>query len=422
MADPTLDQVLAAAGEPLARYLGAGRLDIAAEAEVRDILLAVVTRLGQRSQLGFESSQQLVQTAYNELFGLGVLQSVAEPPMTTDVVVMGPHEAHVCRAGVWVPFDPGFASEEALVHYSRSQAERRGYRVDHASPYACFDFDAGAFRGRFHVVIPPATRPCAQLSIRIHHLVAPTLPDQVRVGTLSAEASEFLAAGVAAKLNILISGGGDTGKTTMANALGRAIPEWERVVTIEDTGELQLVEHRTKCTALFTQEPNIEGKGRITARQLIPQALRMSADRIIFGEVRCADEAADLLDVMNTGHEGSLTSIHANSAGEALARLATLLGQAGWGHEVAVRHVAATVALVVHLTKAVGGRRMVESVTDVDGAERAGVVRTTHIFERDARGKLVCTGMPRPDRVARLTAAGWRAPDPVDFEEVRRSW
>jgi pilus assembly protein CpaF len=413
MADPLLDQVMAEASERLGSYLGLGQLDMAAQAAVRDVLLDVVNRLSQRGALRFTDTQDLIQAAYEEMFGLGSLQQWADDPASTDIIVTGPRTGHVNRRGVWTDIDPGFESDDALLVWARRFAERHRRHVDHASPAADFDFELG----RFHVIIPPAAGSCAQLSIRLLRLVGEELADLVRLGTMSREAEALLLAAVRAKVNIIISGGGGAGKTTMANALGRAIPRHERVVTIEDLAELRLASHLPKCSALFTRRANVEGRGEITIRHLIPEALRMCADRIIVGEVR-GEEAGDVVDVMNTGHEGSFTSIHSNSGSEALSRLVILLGKANWPYEVAVRQVASTIALVVHMRKLPNGERVVETITDVDGAERTGVVRTTNVFER-VDGELAFTGMPRPDRLERLVAAGWRPPTPVAVGEGR---
>ena len=419
MVSPELvDGVLAAASEQLAPFRDRVRLDLQAEAEVRDILMAAVGRLVSAAGMGWDERQELVQTARDELFGLGVFQAWADAAGVTDIVVTGPHEAWVRRGGEWIPLDPGFASAEDLLAWGRRFTERHKRHVDHASPWAGFDFDGG----RFHIIIPPAAGKNAQFSIRVLHLVGELLGDLVRLGTLTVEAADLLGAAVRAKVNIIVSGGAGSGKTTMANALGRAIPEHERVVTIEDLAELQLSSHLTKCTALYTQPANSEGRGQITTRQLIPQALRMCADRVIVGEI-LREEAGDLLDVMNTGHEGSLTSIHSNSASEALNRLVTLLGLDGWPQDVAARQVGSTIALVVHMRKLGDGRRVVETITDVDGVERSGVIRTSHIFER-AGGDLRFVGMPRADRAERLAQAGWRDPQAqAPFEPAgRRPW
>jgi pilus assembly protein CpaF len=418
MVSPELvDELLATAAEQLAAYRDRGRLDLQSEAEVRDILLAAAGGLARRTAIEWDERQELVQTARDELFGLGVFQPWADATGVTDIVVTGPHEAWVRRGGEWIPLDPGFRTDDELLAWGRRFAERHKRHVDHASPWAAFDFDGG----RFHIIIPPAAGKNAQFSIRVLHLVGELLDDLVGLKTLTWEASDLLMAVVRAKLNVIVSGGAGSGKTTMANALGRAIPEDERVVTIEDLAELQLARHLTKCTALYTQPANSEGRGQITTRQLIPQALRMCADRVIVGEV-LREEAGDLLDVMNTGHEGSLTSIHSNSAGEALSRLVTLLGLDGWPQDVAARQVGSTIALVVHMRKLPDGRRVVETITDVDGVERTGVIRTSHIFERVGE-ELHFVGMPRADRAERLLHAGWQAPQvQPQFEPARRSW
>jgi pilus assembly protein CpaF len=240
-------------------------------------------------------------------------------------------------------------------------------------------------------------------------LVGEDLDDLIELGMLSQAAAALLTAAVAAKVNILVSGGGSAGKTTLTNALGRAIPAHERVVTIEDLAELELADHLQRCSSLYTQRPNIEGKGGRTIEDLIPMALRMCADRIVVGEIQAPREAVHVVDVMNTGHEGSITTIHANSSAEALDRLVTLVGNAGWTLDFAVRRVAQTVAFVVHMRKLADGRRVVEAITEVDGAERTGVIRSSDIFALEA-GELLYRNRPREDRYRRLVEVGWEAP------------
>lgn len=421
VAEPFLDEVLVEASSRLGAAMGDPSLDLDAEARVRDVLAEVVSKVDRRRMatgkpsLGFAGREDLVQRAIDELFGLGAMQEFADDPMTTDIVVTGPHDGHCNQGGTWRRFDPGYASSEALEEWARRFAERHGHHVDHASPEV--DFAISNPRGRFHVVIPPISR-STQISIRCLRLVGEDLADLVQLGTATDTAAALLRAAVAAKMNLIVSGGGSSGKTTITNALGRAIPTYERVVTIEDLAELQLADHLPKCSALYTHRPNIEGKGQRTIEDLIPMALRMCADRIIVGEVRGGREAVHVLDVMNTGHEGSITSIHANSASDALDRLVTLVGNAGWSYEFAVRRVAQTVAFVLHMTKLGDGSRVIESVTEVDGTEKSGVIRTNDIFVREG-GALVYQDPPREDHRARLEAAGWVAPRATPMEVGR---
>lgn len=381
-------------------------LDLGAAASLRDTLANLVSR--RAPGLSFADREVLVQRAYDELIGMGeVIQPLADHPATNDIVVTGPHEGRVHQAaGSVVPFDPGFDSKAALEEWARRYAERHGHHVDHASPEA--DFAIAHPPGRFHVVIPPAAGSCAQVSIRLLRLVADELPDLVKLRTLDDNASSFLRAAVRAKCNVIVSGGGGSGKTTITNALGREIPEFERLVTIEDVAELQLAIHRSGCSRLYTRRPNIEGKGGLTIEQLIPMALRMCADRIIVGEIR-GREAGHVVDIMNTGHEGSITSLHANSAYDALERLVTLVGNAGWNYEFALRRVAQTIAFVVHMRKLPDGRRVVETIAEVDGVERSGVIRVNDIFSRDG-AELQYRTRPRDDHFKRLVEVGWEAP------------
>jgi pilus assembly protein CpaF len=390
-------------------------LDLRAAASVRDTLAEVVAR--RASGLSFSDREVLVQRAYDELIGLGeTIQPRADDPATNDIVVTGPAEGRVHQGGGRVlSFHPGFPSNRALEEWVRRYAERHGHHVDHASPEV--DFAIAHPPGRFHAVIPPAAGQCAQVSIRLFRLVADELSDLVKLRTLSEEPAAFLRAAVRAKCNIIVSGGGGSGKTTITNALGREIPEIERLVTIEDVAELRLATHRTGCSRLYTRRPNIEGKGGLAIEQLIPMALRMCADRIIVGEIR-GREAGHVIDVMNTGHEGSITSIHANSATDALDRLVTLVGNTGWNYEFAVRRVAQTIAFVVHMRKLWDGRRVVETVAEVDGAERSGVIRVNDIFAWDGT-ELRYKSRPRQDHYLRLVEAGWEAQTPAEAAQWR---
>jgi pilus assembly protein CpaF len=418
VADDMLDELLREATPRLGAVIGATRLDLDAEATVRDVLAEVANALDRRwisagrPSLGFQGRENLVQRARDELFGLGVLQQFADDHATKDIVITGPHTGFANRDGAWVAFHPGFASAADLEEWSRRFVERHGHHVDHAAPEA--DFALSTPDGRFHVVIPPAAGDCAQISIRLQRQMDKDLVDLVGMQTMSEDAAALLDAVVGAKLNTLVSGGGSTGKTTTTNALGRAIPRHERVVTIEDLAELQLSRHLPMCSTLFTHRANIEGKGERRIEHLIPMALRMCADRIVVGEVRSSAEAGHVLDVMNTGHEGSITTIHANTANDALDRLVTLVGAGGTNYEFALRRVAQTVAFVIHMRKLAGGARVVETITEVDGIEK-GVIRASHIFKREG-GRLVYQNRPREAHYERLVEAGWDVPRVVQME------
>jgi pilus assembly protein CpaF len=419
--DALLDELLREATPHLGAAVGSTSLDLDTEAKVRDVLADVTNALDRkwmaagRPSLGFQGREDLVQRARDELFGLGVLQQFADDHTTTNIIVNRPHSGFANRAGAWVAFDPGFASNGALEEWGRRFVERHGHHVDHAAPEV--DVALSNPDGRFHIVLPPAAGGCVQITIRLYRLMDKDLVDLVGMQTITDDAAALLDAVVGAKLNTLVSGGGDSGKTTTTNAMGRAIPTHERVVTIEDVPELQLGRHLPMCSSLFTHRANIEGKGERRIEHLIPMALRMCADRIIVGEVRSPAEAGHVLDVMNTGHEGSITTIHANSANDALDRLVTLVGAGGTNYEFALRRVAQTVAFVIHIRKLADGARVVETITEVDGIEK-GIIRASHIFKRDG-GRLVYQNRPREAHYERLVEAGWEVPTVVPMEVGR---
>ncbi|MGH7562321.1 MAG: CpaF family protein, partial [Gemmatimonadales bacterium] len=274
---------------------------------------------------------------------------------------------------------------------------------DDASPAVDVRLPDGA---RLHALLPPlARRPC--LTIRRHRMVAGSLDDLVGLGTLNDELARFLRGAVEGGLNVLVSGGTASGKTTTLNALGSAIPPGERVVTIEETAEIRLEEMLPDCVALEARAANVEGLGQIGIRELVRHALRMRPTRIVVGEVR-GPEALDMLSAMNTGHEGSMGTIHANSGRQALSKLRTyvLMAEEQLTPEVANEMIAETVDLVVHLRlDHRSGTRRVVQVAEVAGLE-AGRVLTNDLFRWEA-GDLVPTGVrPRfADRLDEFAAA-----------------
>jgi pilus assembly protein CpaF len=312
--------------------------------------------------------------------------------------VNSPDRGFIVRAGgVKEEINPALGSEEDVRALLSRVVARAGRRIDDSSPAVDVRLPDGA---RLHAIAPPLARRTA-LTIRRHRMVAEELDDLVALRTMTREGATFLGAAVEGGINILVSGGTASGKTTTLNALGRAIPSSERVVTIEETVELRLEELLPDCVALEARAANIEGLGHVSIRDLVRHALRMRPTRIIVGEVR-GPEALDMLSAMNTGHEGSMGTIHANSARQALSKLRTyvLMAEEQLSNEVASEMIAETIDLVVHLRldPRLGQRRVVQ-VAEVAGLE-GGRVLTNDIFRLEDAG-LVRTGI-RPRFADRL--------------------
>jgi pilus assembly protein CpaF len=277
------------------------------------------------------------------------------------VMVNGPDSVYVERGGRLEPAGVEFADGADLMHAIERVLAPLGRRVDEAAPLCDARLADGS---RVNVVIPPLSLSGPCLTIRRFRREGFSLRDLVARGTLPAAAAEFLAVCVAARASILVSGGTGSGKTTTLNALSGAIPGEERIVTIEDAAELRL--RQRHVVRLEARPPNLEGRGEVTIRQLVRNALRMRPDRIVVGEVRGA-EALDMLQALNTGHDGSLTTVHANSPEDALRRVETLALMAGVGlpHRAVREHVASAIDLVVHLVRLPDGSRAVDAVCEV---------------------------------------------------------
>ena len=351
-----------------------------------------------------EERTAAAQELFNQFFRIGPLQPLLDDESIEEVVVNAPDRGFVVRAGgAKEEFHPGFSSDEEVRSLLARIISRSGRRIDDASPAVDVRLPDGA---RLHALLPPlAHRPC--LTIRRHRMVAESLDDLTALGTVTAELAEFLRRSVEGGLNVLVSGGTASGKTTTLNALGSAIPARERVVTIEETAELRLEELLPDCVALEARAANVEGLGQIGIRELVRHALRMRPTRIVVGEVR-GPEALDMLSAMNTGHDGSMGTIHANSARQALSKLRTyvLMAEEQLTPEVATEMIAETVDLVVHLRldQHAGTRRVVQ-VAEVAGLE-AGSVLSNDLF-RVEDGSLVHTSVrPRfADRLDELALA-----------------
>jgi pilus assembly protein CpaF len=293
--------------------------------------------------------------------GLGPLEPLLSDAAVDEVMVNGPGEVYVERRGRIERTGVAFGGEAELMHAIERVLAPLGRRVDEASPLCDARLPDGS---RVNVVIPPLSLSGPCLTVRRFRREGFSLRDLVARGTLAGDVAELLALCVAARASVLVSGGTGSGKTTTLNALSGAIPGEERIVTIEDAAELRL--RQRHVVRLEARPANLEGRGEVTIRQLVVNALRMRPDRIVVGEVRGA-EALDMLQALNTGHDGSLTTVHANSPADALRRIETLALMAGVGlpHAAVREQVASALDVVVHQTRLPDGSRVVESMSEV---------------------------------------------------------
>ncbi len=346
-----------------ARLIESARADSLRGAALADGLEAEVRSLVEREAAVLDSDDraELCERVLRLATGLGPLEPLLADPAVDEVMVNGPGSVWVERHGRLEASGVAFAGEAELLHAIERILAPLGRRVDEASPLCDARLADGS---RVNVVIPPLALSGPCLTIRRFRREGFSLDDLVNNGTLSGELAEFLASCVRARASILVSGGTGSGKTTTLGALSGALPEGERIVTIEDAAELRL--RQPHVVRLEARPPNLEGRGEVTIRQLVRNALRMRPDRIVVGEVRGA-EALDMLMALNTGHDGSLTTVHANSPPDALRRVETLALMAGVGlpHAAVREQLASALQLVVHQARGPDGRRRVEAVGEV---------------------------------------------------------
>jgi len=365
--------------------------------------------------------ERLVSEVLDETFGLGPLEVLLKDHTVSDILINGPKHIYVERRGKMEKTAVTFRDNNHLLQIVDRIISRVGRRVDETCPMV----DARMLDGsRFNAIIPPLALDGAAVSIRRFGVNPLKLEDLLNYKAFTPEMVMLLEGAIKARLNILISGGTGSGKTTLLNTLSSFIPNTDRIVTIEDAAELQL--QQDHVVRLETRPPNIEGKGEITATDLVRNALRMRPERIIIGECR-GPESLDMLQAMNTGHEGSLTTIHANSPRDAVARLETMIMMAGFELPLkAMRtQVASAVDLIVQATRLQGGPRKITYITEVVGMEQDTVVmQDIYKFEKQgldetgrAYGKFIATGV-RPTFMSRLEAAGVRLPSSAFRQRV----
>ena len=366
--------------------------------------------------------ERLFDELIAESFGLGPLEPYMQDPDVSDILVNGPQEVYVERFGRLQETNTVFADEQHLMQIISRIVSRVGRRIDENSPMVDARLPDGS---RVNAIIPPLSLSGPVLSIRRFGHEPLQMEDLERFGSVCPEMLDLLSAAVEGRVNVLISGGTGAGKTTLLNNLSRYIPMGERLVTIEDSAELLL--QRKHVVSLETRPSNVEGSGEISPRELVRNALRMRPDRILLGEVR-GGEALDMLQAMNTGHEGSLSTIHANDTRDALSRLEVMVSMAGFDLPVVVvrRYVASAITLLIPLARLKGGARRITRISEIQGIEN-GEYQLSDIFgfrqeslndDGVAIGKFYATGH-RPLFLNRLQEIGITLPDSL-FE--KRDW
>ncbi|WP_119157507.1 CpaF family protein [Caldimonas tepidiphila] len=391
---------------------------------LREELVALVERLLVEENLVINATERrnLVRDIQHEMLGLGPLEPLLADPTVSDILVNGARQVYVERRGQLSLTDVRFADDDHLMKIIDKIVSRVGRRVDESSPMADARLPDGS---RVNVIIPPLALDGPVMSIRRFSVVPLTMENLVEYHSLTAEMAKVLQALATAEMNMLISGGTGSGKTTLLNIMSGFIDHGERIVTIEDAAELQL--RQPHVVRLETRPPNIEGRGEVSQRALVRNALRMRPDRIILGETRGA-EAVDMLQAMNTGHEGSMTTVHANTPRDALSRLENMLAMSGMNlpPKVARAQIASAIGVVVQANRMTDGKRKVTSIAEITGME-GDVITLQEVFtfrqtgvEADGtvRGHFQATGV-RPRFVERLKSRGISIPETL-FDPSRR--
>jgi pilus assembly protein CpaF len=353
--------------------------DKEARRQIREVCENLITE--ERAPLSLASRQTVIRRIEDEVLGLGPLEPLLADKSVSDILVNGPQQVYVERRGKLELTDIKFNNDSHLINIIDRIVSAVGRRVDESSPMVDARLKDGS---RVNAIIPPLALDGAVLSIRRFAVELLSIDDLIRLGSLTSAVAQAMAAIVKGRLNVVVSGGTGAGKTTLLNLLSGFIPSSERIVTIEDSAELQL--QQPHVVRLETRPPNIEGRGAVTQRDLVRNALRMRPDRIVLGEVR-GGEALDMLQAMNTGHDGSLTTIHANTPRDALGRIENMVSMTGISFPVkALRsQIASAIDIVIQVERMEDGRRRVVSVQEINGME-GDVITSTELFAFERRG------------------------------------
>jgi len=391
---------------------------------LREELRLMVERLLAEENVVVNTNERrdLVRDIQYEMLGLGPIEPLLADPTVSDILINGSQQIYVERHGKIEHTNITFSDDAHLMKIIDKIVSRVGRRVDESSPMVDARLPDGS---RVNAIIPPLALDGPVVSIRRFAAIPLTIEKLIEFKALTPGMAELLAGLVRAKVNILISGGTGSGKTTLLNILSHNIPEDERIVTIEDAAELQL--QQPHVVRLETRPPNIEGKGEVTQRALVRNALRMRPDRIILGETRGA-EAFDVLQAMNTGHEGSMTTVHANTPRDALGRMENMIGMSGANlpPKVARAQIASAIGVIVQASRLTDGKRKLMSIQEITGME-GDMITMQEIFTFRqqgisdtgvVQGQFAATGV-RPQFADRLRSFGIRLPEDM-FDPTRR--
>jgi pilus assembly protein CpaF len=396
--------------DALFERLGTRLFEATTEDQMQSLVMAEIGTLmdARESVLTPQERQLLVQDIARDVMGLGPIEQFLNDPTVSEVMVNGSDNIYVERSGLVERTNVRFISEEHLRRVIERIVSSVGRRIDESSPMVDARLADGS---RVNVIVPPLSLDGSILTIRKFAKDPFTVRDLISMGTFTESVASLLAATVEGGMNILVSGGTGTGKTTLLNVLSGFVPHEDRIVTIEDAVELQL--HQEHVIRLEARPPNIEGNGQVTIRDLVRNSLRMRPDRIIIGEVRGA-EALDMLQAMNTGHDGSLTTVHANAPRDALARLETMVMMAGFDLPTkAIREqIASALNLIVQIERSRDGSRHISHLTEVVGMEGE-IITLQDIYRYDYKAQaLVPTGV-RPEFVEKMSQRDVNLPDGV---------
>ncbi|MDX1663802.1 MAG: CpaF family protein [Candidatus Promineifilaceae bacterium] len=392
-------------------------IDISQTSQVRDTIQELFEALLAEEQIVLSRNEKrvLFEQIVAEILGFGPLEKYLAVDGVTEIMVNGPRQVYIEKDGKLQQVNANFEDDEHIMRIIDRIVAPLGRRIDESSPMVDARLPDGS---RVNAVVPPISIHGPTLTIRLFSKTPLTLDNLIEFGSITREAAEFVKACIRARLNVIVSGGTGSGKTTLLNIVSNFIPDGERIVTIENAAELQL--RQEHVVTLESRPPNVEGRGQVTIRDLVINSLRMRPDRIIVGEVR-GGEALDMLQAMNTGHDGSLTTAHANSPRDMLARMETMVMMAGMElpHRAIREQISAAIDLVVHTERFRDGSRKVVSISEIQGME-GDVITMSEIFRFEQTGfengkvigRLRPTGL-RPKFMYRIQEAGIMLPPSV---------